>query len=318
MVSAILDPFQKLSIPFDTMIDALLEWIVLHFRDFFQVIRWPVDQILGGIEAGFLATPPLIFLIIALLLCWQLKRVTTGILVVACFIFIGLIGAWDYAMTTLSVVLTSVFFCALIGVPTGILAARFDRFATVIRPILDVMQATPAFVYLVPVVMLFGVGKVPGTIVTIIFATAPLARLTNLGIRNVSQSVIEAALAFGASPSQLLFKVQIPLARWSIMAGLTQTVMLSISMSVIAAMIAVGGLGQLVLQGIGRLEMGLAAVGGVGIVLVAVSIDRMTQALGTPRDQKQIIPWFERGPAGLSVKLYRSIWRDSRETNKAQ
>ncbi len=145
------------------------------------------------------------------------------------------------------------------------------------------MQTTPAFVYLVPVVMLFGIGNVPGVVVTIVFALPPLVRLTNLGLRQVRPDLVEAARAYGASPLQMLWKVQLPLAMPSIMAGINQALMLSLSMVVIASMIAVGGLGQMVLRGIGRLDMGLATVGGLGIVLLAITLDRLTQAMGQPR-----------------------------------
>ena len=151
------------------------------------------------------------------------------------------------------------------------------------RPLLDGMQTIPAFVYLVPVVMLFGIGNVPGVIVTVIFAIAPLIRLTNLGIRQVPEEVVEATGAFGATDRQLLWKAQVPLALPTIMAGVNQTLMMSLSMVVIASMISVGGLGQMVLRGIGRLDVGLAAVGGLGIVMLAVVLDRLTQALCTPK-----------------------------------
>ncbi|MCB0061705.1 MAG: ABC transporter permease subunit, partial [Caldilineaceae bacterium] len=183
-------------------------------------------------------------------------------------------------MTTLALVLTAVFFCTIIGVPLGILASRSDRFEGGLRPLLDAMQTTPAFVYLVPIVMLFGVGNVPGIIATIIFALPPIIRLTNLGIRSVPADVVEAAYAFGSTPFQVLWEVQLPLATRTILAGLNQTLLLALSMVVIAAMIAAGGLGTMVLRGIGRLDVGLGAVGGLGIVLLAVVLDRITQALG--------------------------------------
>jgi glycine betaine/proline transport system permease protein len=165
------------------------------------------------------------------------------------------------------------------------------------------MQTTPAFVYLVPVVMLFGIGNVPGVIVTIVFALPPLVRLTNLGIRQVRPDLIEAARAYGASPMQMLLKVQLPLAMPSVMAGINQSLMLSLSMVVIASMIAVGGLGQMVLRGIGRLDMGLATVGGLGIVLLAITLDRITQAMGQPR--RGVRHWWQTGPAGLVLRLVR-------------
>jgi len=157
----------------------------------------------------------------------------------------------------------------------------------------------------VPIVMLFGIGNVPGVVVTIIFALPPLIRLTNLGIRQVPADVIEAATAFGASPRQLLYKVQLPLALKTIMAGVNQTLMLALSMVVIASMISVGGLGQMVLRGIGRLDMGLATIGGVGIVLLAIVLDRMTQALGADERETGRRSLFEVGPVGAVTKLWR-------------
>jgi glycine betaine/proline transport system permease protein len=167
------------------------------------------------------------------------------------------------------------------------------------------MQTTPAFVYLVPIVMLFGIGNVPGVVVTIIFALPPLIRLTNLGIRQVPADLVEAARSFGASPWQLLFKVQLPLALPTIMAGVNQTLMMALSMVVIASMIAVGGLGQLVLRGIGRLDMGMATIGGVAIVLLAIILDRITQAMGRQQGGKASRHWYDRGPAGLIRQLTR-------------
>jgi len=216
---------------------------------------------------------------------------------------VSMLGVWPEAMVTLSLVLTSLAFCLAIGLPLGIFLASSDRAQNILRPVLDAMQTTPAFVYLVPVVMLFGIGNAPGVIVTIIFALPPLVRLTNLGIRQVRPDLIEAARAYGASPWQLLTRVQFPLAMPSIMAGINQSLMLSLSMVVIASMIAVGGLGQMVLRGIGRLDMGLATVGGLGIVLLAIMLDRLTQAMGQPT--RGVRHWYQTGPAGFVLRLVR-------------
>jgi glycine betaine/proline transport system permease protein len=238
------------------------------------------------------------------LLAWEAGGRRLGIGAVISLIVVGLIGARAEAMVTLALVLTSVFFCLVIGLPTGIWLARSDRAAAAVRPALDAMQTTPAFVYLVPVVMLFGIDNVPGVVVTIIFALPPLIRLTNLGIRQVPADLVEAARSFGASKRQLLFKVQLPLAMPTIMAGVNQTLMLALSMVVIASMIAVGGLGQMVLRGIGRLDMGLATIGGVGIVLLAIILDRMTQAVGQSDRDKPTRHWYEAGPVGLVRGLF--------------
>jgi len=299
----ILHPFREAVIPLDHWVEHLLNWVVANFRPVFQAIRWPVDGVLGGIEGALLGTPAPILLAIVGLCAWQAAGKRVGIGAVASLAFIGLIGAWNEAMVTLALVFTSVFFCVLIGLPMGIWLARNDRAAALLRPVLDAMQTTPAFVYLVPIVMLFGIGNVPGVVVTIIFALAPLVRLTNLGIRQVPENLIEAAQSFGASERQLLFKVQLPIAMPTIMAGVNQTLMLALSMVVIASMIAVGGLGQMVLRGIGRLDMGLATVGGLGIVLLAIIIDRMTQALGVSKRERGNVAWHETGPVGLVRRI---------------
>ena len=298
-----LHPFQHEWIPLDTWVEHALTWLVDNFRFVFQGIRTPIDATLSAIQVALLATPAIVMLIVIGLLAWQAAGRRVAIGAVLSMIVVGAIGAWSQAMVTLALVITSVLFCLIIGLPLGIWLARNDRVASVMRPILDAMQTTPAFVYLVPIVMLFGIGNVPGVVVTIIFALPPLVRLTNLGIRQVPGDLVEAARAFGTSPRQLLFKVQLPLAMPTIMAGINQTLMLALSMVVIASMIAVGGLGQMVLRGIGRLDMGLAAVGGLGIVLLAIIIDRVTQALGRTGRDKGDVPWFETGPVGLVRRL---------------
>lgn len=175
------------------------------------------------------------------------------------------------------------------------LAGKNDRFEAAIRPVLDTMQTIPAFVYLVPVVMLIGIGNVSGVIVTVIFALPPLIRLTSLGIRGVNASVVEAARAFGASPRQILFKVELPLATPTILAGVNQTIMLSLSMVVIASMISVKGLGNEVLRAMGRLDAGKALVGGLGIVILAIVLDRITQGMGQSGRERGHRHWWQGG-----------------------
>jgi glycine betaine/proline transport system permease protein len=189
-------------------------------------------------------------------------------------------GVWDQMIITLSLVTTAVVFCILIGLPLGIVSSRSDLFYTIIRPVLDIMQTTPPFVYLVPAVMLFSIGNVPGLVATIIFAMPPVIRLTNLGIRQVPGDLVEAAVAFGSTRRDILWKVQLPLALPTVMAGINQTIMLSLSMVVIAAIIGAGGLGLEVYAGLERLNIGQAFVGGIGIVLLAMVLDRITQGLG--------------------------------------
>lgn len=303
-----LDPFQYLTLPLGEWVEGILNYLVQNFRDVFRAIRWPIDQVLDGIENTLQSVPPLVGIVLASLLGWQLAGRKMGLFCAVTLFCLGLIGVWSESMTTLSLVLTSVFFCALIGVPLGIGCARSDRMERVVRPILDAMQTLPAFVYLVPVVMLFGIGDVPGVLVTIIFAVPPLVRLTNLGIRQVPADKVEAGRAFGCTSRQMLFKVQLPLAMPTIMAGVNQTLMLSLSMVVIASMISVGGLGQMVLRGIGRLDMGLATVGGAGLVLLAIFLDRLTQAMGERSNADNTLHWYETGPVGLIVKLRRTLF----------
>jgi glycine betaine/proline transport system permease protein len=274
------------TIPLDVWINVFVrEWLVPNFRPVFRAMMWPVDQVLGGLEGFLQAMPFTVFLIVALVLAWWIAgrgvMIFTGIAIV----LVDLLGLWMPTMTTLAMIITAVFFCTVVGVPLGILAARSDRFLGALRPVLDIMQTIPPFVYLVPIVMLFGVGTVPGIIATIIFALPPIIRLTNLGIRQVQGELVEAGYAFGSTPRQVLFEIQIPLAMRSIMAGLNQTLMLALSMVVIAALIGAGGLGLTVYTGLGRLNIGGATVGGIGIVLMAIVLDRITQALGEPSER---------------------------------
>lgn len=292
------------SLPLQDWINDGLTWAVDAFRPFFQTVRGPIDTTLGGIESLLTGTPMPVMLAVLGLLAWQFAGRGIALGGVLSLLLVGFLGIWTEAMVTLSLVLTSLLFCVALGLPLGILLASSDRAQRLLRPLLDAMQTTPAFVYLVPVVMLFGIGNVPGVIVTIIFALPPLVRLTNLGIRQVRPDLIEAGRAYGASRWQMLVKVQLPLAMPSIMAGVNQALMLALSMVVIASMIAVGGLGQMVLRGIGRLDMGMATVGGLGIVLLAITLDRITQSLGTPR--RGASHWWQTGPIGLLLRLLRS------------
>ncbi|MDJ0599112.1 MAG: ABC transporter permease subunit [Crocosphaera sp.] len=278
-IDIILNPFQLYTLPLDDWITEIINFVVDHFRPFFQAIRLPIDWGLKAIEWGLMAIPPLIFIIVIGLIAWQLAGRKIAFYSIISLTLIGLVGAWEQAMVSLALVVTAVLFCFVVGIPVGILSAKNDRLERVIRPLLDVMQTLPSFVYLVPVVMLFGIGEVPGVIATIIFAIPPLIRLTNLGIRQVSPEVVEAAIAFGSTPWQVLWEAQIPLAMPTILAGINQAILMALSMSVVTSMIAVPGLGQMVLQGVGRLDVGLAAVGGLGIVLLAIMLDRITQAV---------------------------------------
>ncbi len=266
-------------IPLDIWVSQFVDWLVNNHRDIFQAIKWPIEQTLIGFDAGLNALHPIIVIAAVGIAAWRFSGFGLAIFSIVSMVFIGLLGLWADTMTTLAMVLSSVVFCCLTGVPLGILAARNERFNTVLRPILDAMQTTPAFVYLVPIVMLFSVGNVAGVLATIVFAMPPIIRLTNLGIRQVHPELVEAAQAFGATEWQVLVRVQIPLAKPTILAGLNQTIMMALSMVVIAALIGAGGLGSPVLLGLNTLDIGLAVVGGLGIVLIAMVLDRITQSM---------------------------------------
>jgi len=271
--------FEDKVIPLDVWVSQFVEWLVDNHRDFFQLIKWPIEQTLLGFDSGLNALPPLVVILVVGLAAWRFSGVILGVFSVITMVFIGLLGLWPETMTTLAMVLSSVVFCAIAGVPLGIIAGRNDSFEAWIRPALDAMQTTPAFVYLVPIVMLFSVGNVAGVLATIVFAMPPIIRLTNLGIRQVHPELVEAAQAFGATEWQVLVRVQIPLAMATILAGLNQTIMMALSMVVIAALIGAGGLGSPVILGLNTLDIGLAVIGGIGIVLIAMVLDRITQSM---------------------------------------
>lgn len=271
--------FEDKVIPLDVWVSQFVDWLVDNYRDFFQAVKWPVEQILNGFDAGLNAIPPLIVIALLALGAWRFSGKKLAVFTIITLTIIGLLGMWEDTMTTLAMVLSSVFFCAIVGIPLGIWAGRSDAFEAGIRPALDAMQTTPAFVYLVPIVMLFSVGNVAGVLATIIFALPPIIRLTSLGIRQVHPELVEAAQAFGATNWQVLIRVQVPLAMPTILAGLNQTIMLALSMVVIAALIGAGGLGSPVILGLNTLDIGLAVIGGVSIVLMAIVLDRITQSM---------------------------------------
>ncbi len=282
-----LRPAEYMNIPLDDWVDDGVSWLVGNFRPAFQAIKWPVEKVLNGLDGVLQATPFIVILVLVTLLAWRVAGRGVALFTIVAFLVLDAVGVWSETMTTLSMILTAVVFCAVIGIPLGIAAAASDRFASGLRPVLDIMQTIPPFVYLVPIVMLFGVGLVPGVIATIIFALPPIVRLTNLGIRQVQGDLVEAGYAFGSTPRQVLWEIQVPLALKTIMAGLNQTLMLALSMAVIAALIGAGGLGLTVYTGLGRLDVGQAFLGGLGIVLLAIVLDRITQALGQQGEENQ-------------------------------
>lgn len=269
--------FKEKTLNLDEWVQDGVDWLVFNHRDIFQAVKAPIEFCLNGFEWLFNALHPMVVIVLFVAAAWKFAGKRSSVFTVLAFMLIGSLGLWSETMTTLAMVISSVFFCALAGIPLGIMAGRSDRFELILRPILDAMQTIPPFVYLVPVVMLFSIGTVSGILATIVFALPPIVRLTNLGIRQVHPELIEAALAFGATSWQVLRKVQFPLALPSIMAGLNQTLMMALSMVVIAALIGAGGLGNPVVQGLNTLQIGLATIGGLAIVLLAMVLDRITQ-----------------------------------------
>lgn len=275
-------------IPVGDWIEKAVEWLLANAQLLFDAIVWLIDGVTTALETALLW--PAAWLLTALLVtlgAWRVGWRFALFTLLALALVVGM-GLWQETVSTLALVLAATLVSLLIGIPIGIWAARNDTVWNLVRPVLDFMQTMPAFVYLIPAVMFFSTGKVPGTIATIIFSMPPAVRLTNLGIRQVSKEMVEAGLAFGCTPRQLLFKVQIPTAMPSIMAGVNQSIMLALSMVVIASMIGAGGLGDVVLRGIQRLDVGLGFEGGIGVVVLAIVLDRLTQSFGARRQES---PW---------------------------
>ncbi|MEP0071079.1 MAG: proline/glycine betaine ABC transporter permease [Marinomonas sp.] len=256
-------------------IDDAVEWLTITFEDMFDSITWAIRGMLDFLELLFIGTPWPVMALILLLLSWRLAGWRVVAFTAASLLYLGFFGFWDKAMSTMALVGASVFICLIIGAPIGILAAKKPRFNRVLNPILDLMQTMPSFVYLIPAIAFFSVGKPPAVLATVVFAMPPMVRLTSLGIQQVSPSVIEAMLAFGASPRQILFKAQLPLAMPSIMAGINQSIMMSLSMVVVAALIGAGGLGYDVLSSLQHLDAGKGLLAGLAIVLCAMILDRI-------------------------------------------
>jgi glycine betaine/proline transport system permease protein len=269
--------------------------IDLGFRDFsraygedIEAVFDPLLYFLVWLEKLLLATPwPVVLVVLAALAWFGARNWFVVIGSVLAFLLIGYFGMWKDMIATLAIVSVCTLLCLLVGIPLGFLMARSDRVQSLVTPILDVMQTIPSFVYLIPVVMLLGIGKVPGLLAVVIYAIPPIVRLTNLGIRLVDKEVLEAAEAFGASYRQKLFGVQVPLALPNIFAGVNQTIMMSLAMVVIAAMIGMQGLGQKVLQAVNNQYLSLGFMNGLAIVALAIIFDRISQTYGT-RLQKHL------------------------------
>jgi glycine betaine/proline transport system permease protein len=238
------------------------------------------------LKFALLLPHPLLLIALFTALAWWMAQRGVALFTGCGMLLIYNMGYWTATMETLSLVLAAVLIALLVGIPLGICTAKSDRAERVIRPMLDFMQTLPAFVYLIPAVLFFKLGPVPGVIATLIFSLPPVVRLTGLGIRQVPPEIREAAVSFGSSPRQLLLKAELPMAMPTIMAGVNQTIMLALSMVVISGMIGAGGLGNEVLKGITQLRIDVGFEAGISIVILAIFLDRVTQQLGKPRRRK--------------------------------
>ncbi len=265
---------------------ALINWLTIHGAFFFDAVTVVVDGLLSGFQSLLITVPALVVIAVFTAAAWATAGKWMALFSIAGFLLIMQMNLWRQTMQTLSLVITSVIFALIIGIPLGIWASKRDSVERIVRPILDFMQTLPAFVYLIPAVLFFRLGPVPGVIATLIFSLPPAVRLTNLGIRQVPTEIREAAVSYGATPKQILIKAELPVALPTILAGVNQTIMLSLSMVVIAGMIGAGGLGNEVLRGITQLRIDLGFESGLAIVILAIYLDRITQALGNST-QKQ-------------------------------
>ncbi|HKM41373.1 MAG TPA: proline/glycine betaine ABC transporter permease [Methanocorpusculum sp.] len=268
-------------LPVGDVVEVIVKWIGTYFKGLLDAISDGLQFIVSGFEDILLVIPAPVLILIISVLVWFVTRhdIKMTVLTALGLLLIWDLGLWELSMLTLVLVIISTIIALVLSIPLGIAAARSNTVNAVIKPFLDFMQTMPSFVYLIPAVIFFGLGSVPGIIATVIFAMPPALRLTNLGIRQVPVELIEVADAFGCTSRQKLFKVQLPVALPTIMTGVNQCIMLALSMTVIASMIGAGGLGYQVLVGIQRVDIGMGFEAGLAIVILAIILDRITQNL---------------------------------------
>ncbi|RTE11218.1 ABC transporter permease [Paenibacillus whitsoniae] len=264
-------------IPLDEWVEAFVDKLESGLSGVFDVVSTCIEGTVHGFSSFFHFVPDFLLIILVTALAFYLGKWAFALFAAIGQLLIHNLGFWDHTMDTLALVLTSALISIIIGIPLGVWCAQSNRVRSVLTPLLDFMQTMPAFVYLIPAVTFFGLGVVPGVIASVIFAVPPTIRLTNLGIRQVPADLVEAADAFGSKPSQKLFKLQLPLAMPSMMAGINQTIMLSLSMVVIASMIGAQGIGADVYRAVTQIKTGEGFEAGLSIVVLAILLDRMTQ-----------------------------------------
>lgn len=276
----------ELRFPIGEGFKASIDWIDTNLDPVWELIYILINLMVTSLEDFLLLVPVPAMIIALMLIAWRAAGKSIAAFTLLAFIVIAGMDLWAETMQTLALVMVSTVVALGIGVPVGIMASRSSYLDNSLRPVLDFMQTLPAFVYLIPAILFFRIGRVPGIIATVIFAMPPAIRLTNLGIRQVSEEVVEAAKAFGSTSNQLLAKVQLPMAMPTIMAGVNQSIMLALSMVVIASMVGAPGLGAEVLRGITQLNIAVGFEGGLAVVLLAMFLDRVTEALGKSRHRR--------------------------------
>lgn len=274
------------TLPIAEWVENTMDWLTNQFSSLFSFVQNNGKWMMEGMTDLFLAIPAVIFIIALVILAFLVsgKKIPLALFTLLGLFFIYNQGLWEHLMSTLTLVIFSSVLAIIIGIPFGILMAKSKTSEMIMKPILDFMQTMPGFVYLIPAVAFFGIGVVPGVFASIIFAVPPTVRFTALGIRQVPTEIKEAADSYGSTPWQKLFKVELPLAKSTIMAGINQTIMLSLSMVVIASMIGAPGLGREVLTALQRAQIGTGFVAGVSLVILAIIIDRLTQNLNKKKE----------------------------------
>jgi glycine betaine/proline transport system permease protein len=266
----------------------LVDWLTMHAPWLFDDVSTVMSVLVNDLTSFLLGPAPWVWMLVFGVLGALVRSLWFAVYSVVAFWLMQYMELWDDTMASLSLVVLATLIAVIIGVPVGILAARSKAVRIIVRPVLDVMQTTPVFVYLIPGVFFFGVGVVPGVVATTIFAIPPGVRLTELGIRQVDPEIVEAARAFGATPRQILREVQLPLAMSSIMAGINQVIMLALSMVVVAGLTGAQGLGAVVVQAVTQLNLSAGFEGGLAVVLLAIFLDRVSSALAEPRNRSRI------------------------------
>jgi glycine betaine/proline transport system permease protein len=272
-------------LPIAVWVDDFVNWLTATFEVAFDGVTTILESLVEGMVAGFGFIPSYVFIILLTLLAWKVSNKGIGLFTLIGLFLVDNLGYWEPMLETLALVLTAVFISIVLGIPMGIWASQKQMVKNVVVPVLDFMQTMPAFVYLIPAIFFFNIGVVPGVVASVIFAMPPTIRLTILGIQQVPADIIEATEAFGSTTSQRLVKVQLPLAMPTIMAGINQSIMLALSMVVIASMVGAPGLGADVYRAVTQIQIGKGFEAGLSIVVIAIILDRITQNIGKSKKQ---------------------------------